>query len=338
MSAVRVVIVDDSPVARAVLREILEHDGDIAVVGEAGDGGQAVALVEQLRPDVATIDIQMPDVDGWLATERIMARRPTPILVVTARPVDAALAFEAVRRGALDLVFKPPLGDDAAGRALREHVRLLARTPVVRHLRALDRERTPVPVPLARKAARLVGIAGSAGGPRALATILGGLPKSFPAAIAVVQHLPAGFTAAFARFLGSITPLEVTVVERAAPLRPATVYLAAEDRHLAVSRAGVASEGGPAENGFRPSASVLFRTLAVAFGAGAIGVILSGIGNDGVSGLDAVQAQGGLTIAQNEETSVVYGMPRAAVAAGVCKLVLDVQAIAGTLIERTRSP
>lgn len=343
--SLRVVVCDDSALARELLVEILEHDGDIAVVGQAKDGAEAERLVDKLRPDLATIDIHMPDVDGWVATERIMARSPTPILVVTARPIDAQLAFEALRRGALDAVWKPTAFDSEAARRLREHVRLLGRTPVVRHVRATTADPRPplVPAPArsglgaaAPRPPRVVTLAGSAGGPRALTTILGALPRTLPACLAVVQHLPAGFTAPFARFLASVTPLEVHVVERTAPLRAGTVYLAGEDRHLVVSRAAVAVDDGPPENGFRPSASVLFRSAAAAFGPAALGIILSGIGADGVDGLGAIVAAGGTTIAQSQESSIVYGMPRAAVAAGVSSLVLHVGAIAGMILERVR--
>ena len=338
MTRLRVLVVDDSSLAREILRGILERDGDIVVVGEAADGGQAVSLVDALRPDLVTMDIHMPGVDGWEAVERIMALRPTPILVVTANTVDDALAGQALRRGALDLVWKPTLGDEEEGRALREHVRLLARTPVVKHVRALTADgRGGVPPANPRRAPRVVGIAGSAGGPRAIATILAALPRDFPAPIGVVQHLPPGFAAPFAKFLSSITRLEVVMVERPTVMRPGVVYLSRDDRHLLASRAGFTADGSPPERGFRPSASLLFHSLAHGFGAAAIGVILSGIGSDGVSGLEAIVAQGGLTIAQNGESSIVYGMPKAAVNAGAAKLVLDVRAIAPALIERVRA-
>ncbi len=337
----RVVVIDDSGVAREVLRGILEAEGDLTVVGEAGDGESAAKVVSEHAPDLVTMDIEMPGAGGLAAIEQIMARCPTPILVVTGLPVgsEGGLVFEAVRRGALDVAEKPCGGDVVAESRLRAHVRRLAGLPVVRHMRGLREAPPPAGVPRApvgRRRCRVVGIASSAGGPAALAAVLSSLPKAFPACIAVVQHLPVGFAETFARFLGSTTPLPVSVVDGRADAAPGRVLVAGDDRHLvaASAEAFVASDEPPV-GGHRPSANPLFRSLARIHGHAAVGVVLSGIGDDGVAGLADMHAQGALTISQDAKTCAVYGMPAAAVQAGAVERTLAVDAIAPALIQAT---
>jgi two-component system chemotaxis response regulator CheB len=329
MKRLRVVIADDSSLFRDVLRALIEADGDIEVIGEAANGDETIARVEALAPDLATVDVNMPGLDGLAAIERIMAHRPVPVLVVTGQPTDdgGALAFEAVRRGALDIVAKSTASD---GVALRKLVRRLAAVPVVRHLAAPTRARlaTPPPVPVSAPVARdLVAIASSSGGPSAVATLLGALPRTFGACIAVVQHLPIGFVGSFARFLRDHTALPVAIVDGRAAPTPGTVLLATDDRHLTFADDGFVAASTPPVGGHRPSATALFGSLARTQPARTVGVILSGMGNDGVAGLKALRQAGGLTIAQDHQAAV-WGMPKAAIDDGAVDHVLPIEKMA----------
>jgi two-component system chemotaxis response regulator CheB len=336
----RVLVVDDSPLARAMLRRILEVDGDLVVVGEAADGAEALKKVEELRPDLATIDLAMPGVDGLEAIERIMATRPIPILVVTAEPERG---FQAIQRGALEVCKKPK--PEEAGE-LRTKVRRLATIPVVRHvagslrdtmpLPPLDGEGRPLtPVTPRGERRRIVAIAASAGGPGAVARVLSDLPATLDACVAVVQHLPSGYAERFARYLAENTALRVVVADAPTRAAPGTVIVAPDDRHL-VATFGNTFGPGPADEGphegHRPSATVLFRSIARWYGSAAIGVVLSGIGQDGAAGLAELRARGALTYAQDEATSAVYGMPRAAKESGAAIHVLPLAQLGPAII------
>jgi len=346
----RVLVVDDSAISRTLVREWLEADGDLEVVGEAPDGDTAIELVNRLHPDVATIDLRMPGMPGLELVAFLMAKSPLPILVLTGEATrdDPGLAFEAVRRGALDLMLKPSALDDDAVRSLRARVRWLASVPVVRHI---DGHKPIEPVePPAFVMPRLgrasddpviVGIAASAGGPTALAAVLGSLPAELPICLAIVQHLPKGFAPSFVSFLQARCSLTVRLAEPGMVPRPATVVLAPDDRHLELIDGRFALTAGPPVEGHRPSGTVLLRSLA-ALGSSAIGVVLSGIGRDGADGLRAMRDRHAITFAQNATTSVVYGMPRAAVETGGAQHVLPVgeigAAIAAALGPRRRRP
>jgi two-component system chemotaxis response regulator CheB len=374
----RAVVVDDSAIWGTQLREWLEADGDVEVVGVAADGESAIDLISRLRPDVATIDLRLPGMSGLEVVTLLMARAPLPLLVLTGDPTgdDPELAFEAIRRGALDLLLKPSMDDEEAIRALRAHVRWLAGVPVVRHL---DRgesghrpgsepairvpeflrpgadasrpiEVRPVPAPAARARARdaasepaLVGIAASAGGPSALATVLGSLPADLPACLAIVQHLPKGFAPSFVSFLQGRCALTVRLAEAGLAPRAGMIVLAPDGHHLELIDGRFALTSGPPVEGHRPSGTVLLRSLAQ-YGSSAIGVVLSGIGRDGAEGLRAMRERQAITFAQDETSSVVYGMPRAAVEEGAAQQVLPVaelgDAIAAAVIcvRRWRKP
>lgn len=328
----RAVVVDDSPIARALLREWLEADGDLEVVGEAADGESAIELVNRLRPDVATVDIRMPGMSGLELVTTLMAKSPLPILVLTGAAAgdEASLAFEAVRRGALDLLLKPSHRDDDAIRSLRARVRWLATVPVVRHLDThKPTEWGSGSAPRVIRAAGdpiIVGIAASAGGPTALAAVLGALSPDLPICVAIVQHLPRGFAASFVSFLQTRCTLAVRLAEHGLAPKAGTVVLAPDDHHLELIDGKLALTGGPPVDGHRPSGSVLLRSLS-ALGNAAIGVVLSGIGRDGADGLRAMRDRHAVTFAQDAATSVVYGMPRAAVEDGAAVHVLPVTAI-----------
>jgi two-component system chemotaxis response regulator CheB len=331
----RVVVVDDSTICRALVREWLEADGDLEVVGEAPDAETAIELVTRLRPDVATIDLRMPGMPGLELVAVLMAKAPLPILVLTGEGKDdPGLAFEAVRRGALDLMLKPSTHDDDGIRSLRARVRWLATVPVVRHI---DGHKPAEPVPfvpprLLRTGSDpvIVGIAASAGGPTALATVLGALPPDLPACLAVVQHLPKGFAPSFVSFLQGRCSLAVRLAEPGLVPRPGSVVLAPDDRHLELVDGRFALTTGALVDGHRPSGSVLLRSLS-ALGSSAIGVVLSGIGRDGADGLRAMRDRHAMTVAQDAATSVVYGMPRAAFEEGAAQHVLPVGEIGAAI-------
>jgi two-component system chemotaxis response regulator CheB len=343
-------VVDDSATARALIVAILQSDPGIRVVGEGKDGAEAVELTQKLRPQVITMDLRMPRLDGFEATREIMIAAPTPIVIVTASTerTEVEIAMHALRAGALAVLRKPrgpgsPGFEDEAQKLLAT-VKAMAQVKVVRHWRpgpnVAGSLREPVrtrgasapPSPGAR--CKVVAVATSTGGPAALQRVLGGLPGDFPAPILVVQHITPGFTAGLAAWLNTVCDLQVKVAEPGDLLAPHTVYLAPDDRHLgAAGPAAVALSGAPPLGGFRPSGTFLFESVARAFGPAAVAVILTGMGEDGVAGLRAVRQAGGRVIAQDEKSSVVFGMPGAAVAAGLADQVLALDAISGRLLE-----
>ena len=334
MKTLRLVVVDTNADARRQLIEAIEEDADLRVVGEAADADDAAVIVGAERPDLAVVDIRLPDLRGLDAIDLILGRHLLPILAVTAQAgsTRGELIFQAVRRGAIDVAGKPRTRTEAA--ALREQIRRIAAVPVKARLTQSapmavytdlvpDRRATP-------SGRRVVAIAASAGGPRAVASILAGLPETFPAAVIVVQHLPAGFAKPFARYLKGQTRLPVTHVEDSVFLEPARVFVAPDDHPVAVTAGErlVVLDAGE----HRP-ADVLFHSLADHLGPAAIGVVLSGIGNDGTEGLLALRARGALTIAQDETTAIVDGMPRAARDAGAAEQILSLPAIAPLLLK-----
>jgi two-component system, chemotaxis family, protein-glutamate methylesterase/glutaminase len=334
---IRTLVVDDSLTVRRLIVDILEDAPDFVVVGEAADGREAVEMARKLRPDLITMDVHMPEMDGLEATREIMVHTPTPILVVSSsvNQQEVNLSLEATRAGAL-MVVRTPVNPNAEGfeeqrRELLDMARAMAGVKVVRRWTS-GRERNAPPVrSLSYECGpvRLLGIAASTGGPAALQRILSALPVDYPIPILVVQHISSGFSAGLARWLALSCALRVKIAAHGEPILPGTVYLAPDDRHLGLGHdERIRLSGGPPIGGFRPAATYLFQSLATVFGARAAAVVLSGMGRDGVEGLRALHAAGGRVIAQDEQSSVVYGMPQAAVVAGVVDAVLSVQEIA----------
>lgn len=337
---IRVVIAEDSLTVRELLVEILESDPEIRVVGQAKNGAEAVELATRLKPDLITMDVHMPVMDGFEATKEIMVRAPAPIVIVSssASREDVGHSFDAMRAGALMVVAKPDNPQSAVFDGRR--AQFLAMAKAMSQVKVVRRwaPRTPaVTPPAGRRQApgaklRLVAIAASTGGPAALQRILADLPRDFPAPILVVQHIAQGFVAGLEHWLNSSCNLRVKVAEDGEPLRAPGVYLAPDDRHVGVDQAGwVRLSDVAAIGGFRPSGTHLFESAARAFGPGLAAVILTGMGRDGVDGLKAVKQAGGLVIAQDEATSVVYGMPGEAVRAGVVDVELPLGAVASQL-------
>lgn len=352
---VTAVVVDDSPTQRAVLRAVLERAG-IDVVGEAGDGRTAVAMVARLRPSVVVMDIDMPGLDGLGATEEIMATTPTPVVVVTAsrRPRDVALALEVTRAGALTVQPKPVVGasaNEAEARRFGELVRAMADVRVVgRRGRGARSRRSDAPgaaaAPTGRAAGpqpgserrsrrvRIVGVGASTGGPPALFRFLAELGGALPVPMVVVQHLPESFVEGFVRWLGTASSMPVRLPADHERLSAGVVFLAPPGRHLTVTASGRARlVEGPPEHGFCPSVSVLFRSLAEAAGAEAAAVVLTGMGTDGLDGTRAVHAAGGRVLVQDEESSAVFGMPKAVTEAGLADTVGCVEALAAEIVD-----
>ncbi len=335
----RVLVVDDSATARRLLVHILSEEGGFHVVGEASDGAQAVRMVEELRPDVVTMDIRMPVMDGYAATEAIMGRVPTPIVMVSAHePDDVDMSFRALEAGAVTVLAKPlGPGDPNHGAIARE---LVATVRTMAGLKLVTRRSRgsqasapddPVAVTASRRSHQTIGIVAicaSTGGPMAMATILRALSGPLPVPVVVVQHIADGFDAGLASWLDSLTPLPVRLGRDGDHLVSGEVVLAPNGAHLGVSPSGrLVMSDDPPLSGHRPSATHLFRSLASGFADRALGVILTGIGSDGRDGLEELRASGGRIIAQDEETSVVWGMPGVVARAGLADEVLPIDAI-----------
>ncbi|MEW5847814.1 MAG: chemotaxis-specific protein-glutamate methyltransferase CheB [Myxococcota bacterium] len=338
---IRTLVAEDSLTTRELLVAVLRSDPQVDVVGEAANGVEALEMTRKLRPDVVTMDIRMPLLDGFEATRQIMVEAPTPIVIVSASidVRDVEVSMHALRAGALALLPTPsgpgsPAFEEQAKHFL-ETVKLMSQVKVVRRWpRHRASASAPSPVPAGARP-QVVAVGASTGGPAALARIISELPGDFPVPLLAVQHIARGFMDGFAAWLNAAGALKVKIGEDGEPLQPRTVYLAPDDAHLGVSpdRVSITVSRAASVGGFRPSASYLFASVARAFGPSAVAVILTGMGNDGIEGLRAVHAGGGRVLAQDEETSVVFGMPGAAAAAGVVDVVLPLGAIAFRLLE-----
>ncbi|NJL06634.1 MAG: chemotaxis-specific protein-glutamate methyltransferase CheB [Chloroflexaceae bacterium] len=375
---IRVLVVDDSSVVRGILQTFLESDPAIRVVGAARNGQEALTLAGQLHPNVITMDVRMPVMDGLTTTEHLMAYQPTPILVVssTLNNPDVDVAFQMLAAGALDVIETPPLTSPDERAAYRtmliRRVKLLAGMRVVTHLRgrrtgrvgtpaagtpvptlpppatalaprSLYSERTALPAPPLSPPAPtppppfpLIVIGASAGGPRIVQYILKQLPATLPAAVLLVQHIADGFTAGMADWLDGHTDLRVQVATDQLPLQTRTVLVAADGYDILVSpewQVALRREGYQAGRP-RPSVDVAMQSVAQVFGSHTIAVILSGMGNDGAQGMRDIHAQGGYTLAQNEATCPIFGMPRAAIELGVVDQVLPPEGIVAAILHR----
>lgn len=345
--AIDVLIVDDSEVVRMLLEHLLEGDPRLRVAGSVGGGEAALEFMAKETPHVVLMDIHMEGMDGFEVTRRIMETRPVPIVMCSgvSDPRAVATVFRAYEAGAVAVVEKPAaFGHPRHERLARELVDTVRLMSEVRVVRRWPRDRhapsTPSPGTVARaavagrtgRAARMVGIGASTGGPPALQTLLGGLSKDFPAPILVVQHITAGFLPGLAEWLGQTTPLQVQIASHGMDPRPGHVYLAPDDFHLGVDPDGrIQLTREPAENGLRPAVDHLFRSLSECCGTEAIGVLLTGMGRDGARELKAMRDRGGKTLVQDQASSVVHGMPGAAIAIGAADQVLPIERIADAL-------
>lgn len=332
---IRVVIADDSLVAREMLAQILESVPDIEVVGQARDGAEAVELVERLRPDLVTMDIHMPKLDGLQAIEQIMAYTPTPILVVSSSVHGEGMgrAFDALNLGALEVIKKPEPRDwaelERIGRDVIRTVRILANVKVITHIKG---RRTPraVTVPQASGPTKraIIAIGSSTGGPSALLEVLGRLPQSLPVPIVVAQHIAEGFVPGLVSWLDSGCRIKVVAAQDGQVIEPGVAYFAPTGQNMVVDGSSVRFQRPAPHQLYIPSADTLFESVARSFGRRAIGILLTGMGADGAEGLKLVRNAGGATIVQDEKTSTVFGMPKAAIEAGAAEQVLPVGSIA----------
>ena len=336
-----VLLVDDSPSVRAVLRRFFSRTRDIRVVGEAADGAQAVQMVIDLQPQVVVMDLQMPVLDGYAATERIMAVRPTPIVVLSSRANRNQMqtAFEAMRRGALEVLPKPE--DTASWQQLADSLPETVRTVALaqaapRPPRMSRRVRTVWPEALAKAPLELrwVAIGASTGGPAAIRELLEEVPADTPAGFLIVQHIASGFELGFADWLNKELPFDVRLAQDGEALRRGMVRLAPGGSHLRMEAGGVLrlDSQTPARRGHRPSVDELFQSCAEHCPREVAGVLMTGMGADGVEGLLALRQAGGITLVQDEASCVVFGMPRVALEKGAAEVSLPPRALARTLI------
>lgn len=348
---IKVLIVEDSAVMRELLTRVLTSVPEICVVGCAKDGEEALKTLDEYQPEVITMDIHMPGLDGYEVTRRIMETRPVPIIIVSSSydPDDLSKTFRAMEAGAVSAVDKPK-GPGApeheiTARRLTDMVIAMSEVRVVRrwpHARASARVVAPVP-PRAEVVApsndiQLVAIGASTGGPPVLQTILSALPKPFPVPILIVQHISSGFVQGLADWLTHRGGLPVTLAADGDRALPGHVYLAPDGFQMKIEKGGrIRCRVEEPENGVRPAVSCLFRSVAAEYGSGAIGVLLTGMGCDGAKELKLMREQGAVTIAQDKESSIVHGMPGVAVELGAATHVLTPERIAAVLGELVES-
>lgn len=330
---IRILIVEDSPTVRLLLKNVLESDPELKVIGSASNGLTAIKQTKRLKPDLITMDIRMPIMDGFEATRHIMAECPTPIVVVSIDIDDPTLqiAFNAIKVGALDVVEKPSgfLHKDfeQIRQRLISSVKLMSQVKVVRQRFS---PRSIIPLRKAGHSPRrqIVAIGASTGGPAALNTFLKSLPASFPLPIAIVQHMSAGFLKGLINWLQLSCALSIVTASEGQRLQPGTVYFAPDGCHLELHRRQIFTlTYNPPVNYVRPSVNVLFESVAQTYRAATIGILLTGMGEDGAQGLKTIHDHGGLTIVQDQQSSVIYGMPKAAVALGAVDYILPISQI-----------
>jgi two-component system chemotaxis response regulator CheB len=335
----RVLIVDDSAFMRKVLEEIIRSDPKMEVVGQAKDGREALTMAASLQPDVMTMDINMPRMDGIEATQHIMTQNPRPIVIVSSESRQgAASTLRALELGAIDFVTKPSSGIDLDMKNVRDELvrklKMAAKVRVVRTAARHDGAGTPEPRQQARAATEngnldarfpLVVIAASTGGPATLMRLMPRFPKNFSGAVVLVQHMPATFTSQLSLQLAEVATIRVKEAEANEQLCPGTFYVCPGSHHLRISLAGrLKLDDGPRISGYRPCADVTFESAAAYAGANLIGVVLTGMGGDGAQGIQAVKAGRGWVLAQDEASSVIFGMPAEAIRTGAVDQVVGI--------------
>jgi len=350
---IRVLVVDDSAFMCKVLQEIINADPQLEVVGQGRDGRDGVALAESLRPDVITMDLNMPHVDGLQATELIMSQHPRPIVIVSSESREgAASTLKALELGAIDFVSKPSSGIDLDMKSVREELtRKLKLAAKVRVVRTATRSKFAAAQPPATSSAGgsanalaaaqnggkfpMIAIAASTGGPAAVMRVVAGLPRDLGAAVFLVLHMPPTFTKQFTVQLAEVSPLPVKEAETNETPQPGTIYLCPGSHHLRLSLGGkISLDPGPRIDGYRPCADAAFETISAYARALTVGVVMTGMGNDATKGAKAVKAAGGYVIAQDEATSMIFGMPAEAIQAGAVDEVVALDNISGAIEKR----
>jgi two-component system chemotaxis response regulator CheB len=349
---INVLIVEDSPVALALLSRILGADPTVHIMGAVHDGEEALEFLKQHKPDVITMDIQMPKLDGFETTRRIMEAQPVPIVIVSASvmPQEVSLTFRAIEAGAVAAVEKPRGPDhpdyETLARKLVQTVKAMAEVKVVRRWakarpvgtsesKLLNESKLPIATQIApaitANKSEIVAIGVSTGGPPVLETILSQLPANFGAPILIVQHIAAGFLPGLVEWLNRTATLPVRIATAGEPLLPGHAFLAPDSWHMGADRKQIILSRDAPEGNLRPAASFLFRSVATSFGANAIGVLLTGMGRDGAAELKLMRDKGAVTIAQDRESSVVHGMPGEAIRLKAATYVLPPAKIATAL-------
>ena len=346
---VRVLVVDDSALMRKLIPQILETDTSIQVVGTAMDGNFGLKKIDDLKPQVITLDLEMPGMGGLDMLKEIMRRHRIPVIVVSSHSTQgASVTLKALSLGAFDFVAKPSdvsLRMQEVGQELISKIKAAAQSRGIPIHAAVD---FPAPVPRQKakpgekKApTKIVAIGISTGGPQSLQYLLAQLPRDFPGSIVVVQHMPEGFTEMFARRLDECCALHVKEAQSGDLLLAGRVLICPGSRHLKVKRLPLGDiailSDDPRVNGHRPSADVMFKSAAEEFGQRALGVLMTGMGEDGAHGLGLIKAAGGMTIAQGEQSCVVFGMPKAAIERGHAMRVVELEALASTLQAQCRA-
>lgn len=341
-SAIKVLLVDDSPIALAILKKILATAPGIQVVGTAANGKEGLVLIPRVQPDVICTDLHMPVMDGLELTKAVMAQYPRPILVlsVSVQKEQTHNVFKLIDAGAIDVMAKPLGGLEEDGKLnaqeLITKIKILSGVVVIQRRRD-RRPATPAPdnvLPLIEAAPlRIIGIGASTGGPQALQAILAQLPASLPVPVLCVQHISEGFMQGLVEWLAGQCQIRIRSAETGVTPQPGTVYFPRDNTHLKIDNDGrLLCVSEPLYGGHRPSISVTFTSLARHYSNAAAAVLLTGMGRDGVDGLHAIAQAGGVTIAQDEESSVVFGMPKLAFEEGAARYVLPLHKIAPALI------
>ena len=341
---IKVLIVDNSPVSRFVVRNILERDGDLKIVGEARNGKEALELVSHFNPDILTIDVSQPDMEGLEVTKKIMQENPVPIIAVTNQKDNRLKkAIQIIQAGALTVVEKPDqfmMNEvDAAGKNLIDSIKSLSEVKVVRRWNdnRLQQNAKLIRLGSVKSSTEIIGIATSTGGPNALAKLLKQLPADFQIPILIVQHIMKGFTENFVTWLGNVSKRKVKLAEQHELIQKNYVYIAPDDFHLSVNRFNrlVLNSDEPVK-GHRPSADYLFLSIARNYANRGMGIILTGMGDDGAEGMKAIKDAGGLTIAQNRDSSVIFGMPNEAISRNAVDKVVSIDKIGEAIFSLTK--
>jgi two-component system chemotaxis response regulator CheB len=337
-SIIRVLLVDDSPIVLTGLKRLLADAPEIQVVGTAKHGQEALDLLPRLTPDLICTDLFMPVMDGLEFVRAVMARSPMPILVISAAVVkgeDSSNIFRLLEAGALD-VFPKPRGDltkdSVFAQELQRKIKILSGVHVFPRKRYKENAPSILQTNVERRLVGVVAIGASTGGPQALQNILPALPADFPAPVLCVQHISAGFTESLREWLAGICRMKVQIAQPGARPAPGTIYFPVDSTHLELDRDGLFMTSAKTPfDGHCPSVTVMFESVARCYGRSAVGVLLTGMGKDGASGMLSIARAGGVTIAQDEASSVIFGMPRAAIDLGAAQHVRSIDAIAPTL-------
>ncbi len=333
---IRVLIAEDSPLIAIIMRDSLNQDPEIEVVGWARNGWEAIQMRDSLKPDVITMDLNMPVLSGLEAIKTIASTRPVPILVVShmIESRDSDLAFEALRCGAVDIMGKPNgVGQRGFLKTKEELISRIKAVARIRPIRLIKKTTAGLVKPNPPRD-RVVVVGASTGGPPVLAVILKALPQAFPAPIAIVQHIAPGFVTGLAHWLSRESSFSVRVAMDEESLKAGTVYLAPDNYHLEIgAKKNILLSDGPSVRGYRPSVDRLMESAANSYGRRAVGVLLTGMGSDGAEGLKKIREAGGRTIAQDEATSLVYGMPREAALRGAAEITSPLEKIAEEIVE-----